>query len=665
MPRIYWRLIAEFLTSAREHDLAEVRLVLAAHPILINALDQQGQNALSVAGSGDAAEFLVDNGAVDPDSARRAAANAFKHYVAAGDVYRLVELVRFYTVDLAEVERDLGRSNTTLFHLALPHPETIEHLLDWIPVGRFAQGTDQEPARREPGTTPIQAVARRGLTKIARRLIKMGVNYDAFSAVALDDHGYLATVPIGDLRTVDGNGASLLHWASLHGSRQTVSWLVENGLEVDSANVFGETPLLMAALAGAYPGTVAPDDRRDVVAVLLESGARVDVFAAAAFGDEETVGSLLAADGGLAHAANPFGSTPLHFAAWAGRNGTAQALLDAGADVDAQDRHGRSPLFYAACWGRHRALVELLRKHDAQTTLKDIWGKDVDAYYNQNDPSSSQRIAVTTVKDSPAEAPDSALIRRLRGAFAWRRRPGRLFDSVAYDDWEQAFMDTVSAATPDELSFNEASEGGIVRHSLADCMPLMSTDGFLYFLGSFLALSAADYDGEGLFYDFFLWRFRYDPLVSVTVAEWPERIAGLPDESERAAGSVLGRTLHRMGQTFEERTLEGLRGWFGAADPAQNRLIARMTRGERDAVAGFFDFLAVKDRLSYAGPGIHAARAMLRGGSLANRLGARTRSECRSLIRSLELLEDGYRDDFPRHRTGPVKFALDEEAKAR
>lgn len=108
MPRIYRRLIAEFLTSAREHDLAELRLLLAAHPILINALDQQGQNALSVAGSGDAAEFLVENGAVDPDAARQAAGNAFKHYVAAGDVYRLVELVRFYTVDLDEVERDSG-----------------------------------------------------------------------------------------------------------------------------------------------------------------------------------------------------------------------------------------------------------------------------------------------------------------------------------------------------------------------------------------------------------------------------------------------------------------------------------------------------------------------------------------------------------------------------
>ena len=148
-----------------------------------------------------------------------------------------------------------------------------------------------------------------------------------------------------------------------------MSWLVENGLDVGSANVFGETPLLMAALAGAYPGTVAHDQRRDVIALPLELGARVDVFAAAALGDEETVGSLLAADRGPAHAANPFGSTPLHFAAWAGRKGTAQALLDAGANVDAQDRHGRSPLFYAACWGRHGDMVELLRKHDAQSSL--------------------------------------------------------------------------------------------------------------------------------------------------------------------------------------------------------------------------------------------------------------------------------------------------------
>lgn len=39
MPRVNWSLIAEFLTSAREHDLAELRVLLAAHPILINALD--------------------------------------------------------------------------------------------------------------------------------------------------------------------------------------------------------------------------------------------------------------------------------------------------------------------------------------------------------------------------------------------------------------------------------------------------------------------------------------------------------------------------------------------------------------------------------------------------------------------------------------------------
>ena len=66
MPRICWKLIGEFLNSARENDVAELRLLLDACPILINALDAQGQNALSVAGGREAIDFLVENGAVDP-----------------------------------------------------------------------------------------------------------------------------------------------------------------------------------------------------------------------------------------------------------------------------------------------------------------------------------------------------------------------------------------------------------------------------------------------------------------------------------------------------------------------------------------------------------------------------------------------------------------------
>ena len=99
VPRICWKLIGEFLNSARENDVMELRLLLDAHSILINALDAQGRNALSVAGGREAIEFLVEHGAVDPAAARRDATRAVKRYLATGDARRLVEHVFFYEVD--------------------------------------------------------------------------------------------------------------------------------------------------------------------------------------------------------------------------------------------------------------------------------------------------------------------------------------------------------------------------------------------------------------------------------------------------------------------------------------------------------------------------------------------------------------------------------------
>ena len=362
----------------------------------------------------------------------------------------------------------------------------------------------------------------------------------------------------------------------------------------------------------------------------------MDVFAAAALGDEQSLSAFLAADSEQAHTINRFGSTPLHYAAWAGKEAAAKRLLHAGANVNAKDRHGRSPLFYAACWGRHRAMVGLLLKNDADTYLRDVWGGDISAYDNVIDGGGAKSSPArdVSIPTSPADSSRAALIRQLRSAFAWRSKPDKLFDSITYDDREQAFMDVVSAFTADELSFNEAEPGGFDRWELAGSLPLMSTDGLLYCLGSFLAMHVADYKSEDFFLATFLWRFRYDSFVSWTVSEWPDEIAEFNFDGD------------------------ALQDWFFGADPATHRLIARMTEVEREAVACFIDFLAVKEGFHDAGPGTHAARAMLRGRSLGHRLGARTRSECRSLVRSLVLLERNYRSHFPADRTRPLKTAL-------
>ena len=105
MPRIEWKLIDEFLNSARENDVTELYLLLDAHPILINALDAKSRNALSVAGGREATEFLVEHGAVDPAAAGRDAASAVKRHLADGDVIRLVEHVVFYETSGTGISR--------------------------------------------------------------------------------------------------------------------------------------------------------------------------------------------------------------------------------------------------------------------------------------------------------------------------------------------------------------------------------------------------------------------------------------------------------------------------------------------------------------------------------------------------------------------------------
>ena len=61
-------------------------------------------------------------------------------------------------------------------------------------------------------------------------------------------------------------------------------------------------------------------------------------------------------------ARNQDGYTPLHWAAMDGHVETAALLLDRGADVDARDERGATPLHYALKKG-HARTVEVLRKH--------------------------------------------------------------------------------------------------------------------------------------------------------------------------------------------------------------------------------------------------------------------------------------------------------------
>lgn len=103
--------------------------------------------------------------------------------------------------------------------------------------------------------------------------------------------------------------------------------------------------------------------RQDMADVLLEAGPELDVFDAAAVGDVDRLTELLDADADLVGAWSEDGYTPLHFAAFFSRGPAVRVLLDRGADVGAVARNDMKvqPLHSAVAAGSREVVAALLR----------------------------------------------------------------------------------------------------------------------------------------------------------------------------------------------------------------------------------------------------------------------------------------------------------------
>jgi ankyrin repeat protein len=161
---------------------------------------------------------------------------------------------------------------------------------------------------------------------------------------------------MGDLDTLIANVKA--------GDLRRVQQLVaENFLLASQRLPTGETPLMSALYRGYH----------DIVKALIEAGADIDVFAAAALGrvddlrrtvDDETVNSY-AYDGW----------TPLHLAAFFGQVEAARLLVSAGADLAAVSHNGiaNTPL-HAAVAGKHEAVALFLIECGAAGAVADAGG---------------------------------------------------------------------------------------------------------------------------------------------------------------------------------------------------------------------------------------------------------------------------------------------------
>ena len=205
------------------------------------------------------------------------------------------------------------------------HEETALYLLE--------RGADVTAADRL-GRTALHAAVETNRPRLAAALIDAGADVDArfTNPVAALRGDYISRRPY--------KGATPFWLAARAANLEMMQVLLDAGADPFLPNAFGTTPLMVAAGLGENDARRPADHRVvETVTLLIELGADVT-------------------------GATPAGSTALHGAAAMWEDGVIQLLVDHGADVNAEDNRGRTPLYlveYGNANAPSESTAELLR----------------------------------------------------------------------------------------------------------------------------------------------------------------------------------------------------------------------------------------------------------------------------------------------------------------
>lgn len=213
----------------------------------------------------------------------------------------------------------------------------------------------------------------RRYVSLVRVLLDAGAEPDVVDAVVLEQPAYLQEL-LADrpdqVGVVDSEGMTPLHHAAARGAASCAGALLRVGADPRAKDGVGNTAMDLAVEDG--PWRVGP--AIDVARLLVEHGCELTLPQALALDDAALMQRVLAADPEGVQRLDLRGSPPLVSAAAAARLVAVQALIEAGAQVDARGRFGRSALVEAASrLGERdtRAVIHHLCSCGADRTLRD------------------------------------------------------------------------------------------------------------------------------------------------------------------------------------------------------------------------------------------------------------------------------------------------------
>ncbi len=266
-------------------------------------------------------------------------------------------------------------TDTTALHRAASHAGLVhEHGLSAaiaMLTALLEAGADPN-ARNTGGETPLHAVATTNNAAAVRVLLEAGADPNVRETKGrgwsplwnwVGFGGSPAIMPAlleagADIEMRDLSGDSLLHLAAERDSAPTIVELLEAGADIDARDSAGRTALHAAASTTELSLPVV--SAAAAFAVLLEAGADPDArddsgitaSQLASGRSSAVVRALLDAHAGRVannpNARDPYGYTALHAAARANSRRQIEALLAAGANVDALDNERNTPLLLAA-----------------------------------------------------------------------------------------------------------------------------------------------------------------------------------------------------------------------------------------------------------------------------------------------------------------------------
>ncbi|MCB1500646.1 MAG: ankyrin repeat domain-containing protein [Bauldia sp.] len=266
------------------------------------------------------------------------------------------------------------------------------------------------------GRTPLMVAAAFGNRAVAEVLLAGGANPSArdrlYGDTALHFAALAGRVEVArlllargaDINTGANMGETPLHYAALYNHRKMIAFLIEGGANIDAADGTGLTPLQYAGKRGRLQARdllrelgARPDTLLDAVNAgdltrvreLLRAGVDPNqpelngtaLHLAAVLGRVAIAAALIDAGADLEAEGEPVSSHPLHLAAFHNRLDLVSLLLDRGAQVDARDAEGRTPLIVAALYAGDAALAEVLLANGADPGATDRTLEDPVIHY--------------------------------------------------------------------------------------------------------------------------------------------------------------------------------------------------------------------------------------------------------------------------------------------